>query len=262
MRALTKTVCLLAILALTLSLAALSESEYTYFPESEAYVGTWYAGDYSLEFVHMYDDYNLYSCTVVLPTGEDEGIAWIYDACSYDDVSKALTSMEIGMKFDYVVEDGGYVASEPMYYTDGASSFRINDDGTLTWTNFKEAPGENELVFTRGKEASVDYGESDLYTLEEMDAAISLIEQEFSGWESCVMHSIRYAGDECNTEENIAWLSSLGDKDYVECIEFLSTFHSPEEGGGAWEADTEYTNWNWWLARAEDGEWELLTWGY
>jgi len=32
--------------------------------------------------------------------------------------------------------------------------------------------------------------------------------------------------------------------------------------GGAWEADKEYTDWQWWLAREEGGDWELLTWGY
>ena len=24
----------------------------------------------------------------------------------------------------------------------------------------------------------------------------------------------------------------------------------------------EYTDWQWWLARSEGGDWELLTWGY
>ena len=29
-----------------------------------------------------------------------------------------------------------------------------------------------------------------------------------------------------------------------------------------WEADKEYTDWEWWLARTADGGWQLLTWGY
>ena len=45
-------------------------------------------------------------------------------------------------------------------------------------------------------------------------------------------------------------------------IEFLTDFHSPVEGGGAWEPDTEYTDYQWWLAREADGGWELLSWGY
>ena len=34
------------------------------------------------------------------------------------------------------------------------------------------------------------------------------------------------------------------------------------EGGGAWEPDTEYTDYQWWLARTQDGGWQLLSWGY
>ena len=42
----------------------------------------------------------------------------------------------------------------------------------------------------------------------------------------------------------------------------FSDFHSPVEAGGAWEPDTEYTDWQWWLARSDGGKWKLLTWGY
>jgi D-alanyl-D-alanine carboxypeptidase len=49
---------------------------------------------------------------------------------------------------------------------------------------------------------------------------------------------------------------------YVQVAQFLSDFHSPKEQIGAWEADTEYTDWQWWLARSADGGWEVLTWGY
>ncbi len=113
------------------------------------------------------------------------------------------------------------------------------------------------------KDVSIDYGSSSLYAQEDMDAAISLIEKEFKTWQGCELHSIRYVGDECNSAENIEWMNELNeDQNYTECIEFLSDFHSPKKGGGAWEADSEYTNWQWWLARPEGGDWELLTWGY
>ncbi len=77
------------------------------------------------------------------------------------------------------------------------------------------------------------------------------------------MHAIRFAGDECNSSENVSWMNSLGDgQTFSQGIEFVSEFHSPAEGGGAWEPDTEYTGWQWWLARPEGGSWELMTWGY
>ena len=109
----------------------------------------------------------------------------------------------------------------------------------------------------------VEYGESDLYTRAELEDAVSRIEAKFADFEGCELHSIRYVGDESCTEENLKWMNELDpDGNYVEVAEFLSNFHSPAEQVGAWEADTEYTDWQWWLARSEGGAWEILTWGF
>ena len=112
-------------------------------------------------------------------------------------------------------------------------------------------------------EPETDYGSSSLYSREDMDAAIALIRAEFSTWQGCELHSVRYAGDEANNPENLAWLNSLEPgKSYTQCIEFLSDFHSPKKQSGAWNPDEEYYDWQWWLAREAGGSWELLTWGY
>lgn len=115
--------------------------------------------------------------------------------------------------------------------------------------------------------ATVDYGTSDLYSQEEMDPAITEFKKEFEQWDGCELHSVKYAGDECNSEENLKWLNSLADGgDYTQCIEFLTDFHSPvlEEQleGTAWEPDHEYADYQWWLARKDGGDWELVSWGY
>ena len=235
-------------------------SDYTYYPEMEAYVGKWESGDYTLEIVHSDDDYNVMNCIVTQYTGEREGVRWIYDSCSYDDVGKSLTSFQIGMKFTFVNDENDDLVDNNDIYTDGAAAFKLNDDGTLTWTDFKAASSEDEMVFR--KAAAIDYGMSEIYTQSDMDEAIALINAEFSTWTGCEMHSLRYAGDECVTAENLAWMKEIGEKEYAQVMEFLSDFHSPVEGGSAWEADTEYKDWQWWLTRTEDGNWELLTWGY
>ena len=117
-------------------------------------------------------------------------------------------------------------------------------------------------------EVSIDYGTSDLYTQEDMDAAIALIQKEFKGWKGCELHSISYAGDGCQSADNVEWMNrlkegqSISGPEYTQVIEFISSFHSPKRNAGAWNADQEYTGWQWWLARAEGGEWQLLTWGY
>ena len=111
------------------------------------------------------------------------------------------------------------------------------------------------------------YGISEIYSEEDMDAAIKLIKNEFGTWEGCELHSITYSSDdECNSE-NIAWMNELAQANglagnFTQCIMFKSDFHSPKNGGGAWNADEEYTDWQWWLARVEGGNWNLLTWGY
>ena len=113
-------------------------------------------------------------------------------------------------------------------------------------------------------ELTIDYGTSELYTRTELDEAIVQIKCKFASFAGCELHALRYAGDACNNKENLDWLNSLENEGaYTQVIEFLSDFHSPvEDGPNAWERDTEYTDYQWWLARTEEGGWQLLTWGY
>ena len=112
---------------------------------------------------------------------------------------------------------------------------------------------------------TVDYGVSALYTEAELSEAAVQVKCIFASFAGCELHTLRYAGDECNTEENLAWMNELDEgKGFVQVVEFISDFHSSIHPGEdtAWEADKEYTGWEWWLARTADGGWQLLTWGY
>ena len=116
-------------------------------------------------------------------------------------------------------------------------------------------------------EVSIDYGNSALYSKEDMDAAIAVIRKEFDTWDGCELHSISYGSDDACSAENIRWMNELeaandAQETFSQCILFKSDFHSPKNGGGAWNADQEYTDWQWWLARSEGGSWKLMTWGY
>ena len=120
-------------------------------------------------------------------------------------------------------------------------------------------------------EIAIDLGSSSLYTQEELNTAILLIKDKFATFTGCELHSIRYAGDDANNEENLEWLNSLREvrsnippedvgKQYVQVAEFLSNFHSPvEDGDYAWNQDMEYTDYQWWLGRLEDGRWEIVS---
>ena len=110
---------------------------------------------------------------------------------------------------------------------------------------------------------SYDYGKSELYTAEELEQAAIQVKCEFSTFAGCELHSLRYAGDEFNTKENLEWLKSLDEgRNFVQVAKFTTDFHSPVEGGGAWEPDTEMKDWEWWLAREEGKGWLLVTNGY
>ncbi|MDE6592723.1 MAG: hypothetical protein K2K57_06655 [Oscillospiraceae bacterium] len=49
----------------------------------------------------------------------------------------------------------------------------------------------------------IDYGNSDIYSKADMDSAIELIKDEFTGFNGCELHIISYNSDECNNIENI-----------------------------------------------------------
>ena len=122
-----------------------------------------------------------------------------------------------------------------------------------------EVPDETEPAAEPEAEAPA----SEIFSGEELTAAAALIQKEFDTWEGCELHRLDYAGDECCTRENLRWLSRIsGGCRYTRCAEFLSDFRSPVEGGGAWEPDAEYRDWQWWLGLTGDGDWELVTWGY
>ena len=111
----------------------------------------------------------------------------------------------------------------------------------------------------------IDCGDSALYTQAELDDAVERIKAEFAAWEGCELHSIRYAGDESCTEENLKWMNELNeDGNYTQVAEFLMDFHSPAKqlDGWAWTANAEYTDYQWWLARSADGGWDIVTFGY
>lgn len=108
---------------------------------------------------------------------------------------------------------------------------------------------------------SIDYGSSEIYSRNDMNDAIALIEEEFYSWEGCKLYSIYYTDDSLCQRE-LDYVNELADDNviYTECIVFRTRFRSPVVNAGAWNPNSEY-DWSWYLARTRGGEWELLTWG-
>ena len=112
-------------------------------------------------------------------------------------------------------------------------------------------------------EVKIDYGTSSIYTEKDMKAAIDVIMKEFESWRECELHSISYALDEVCNDQNLARMIVLDmDKSravyLTQCILFLIDFHTAKEVTGSFNPDQEYTDYHWWLARTNDGEWKTI----
>ena len=119
------------------------------------------------------------------------------------------------------------------------------------------------LTFENVEATEIIYGESEIYTQTEMNAAIKIIKKQFGKWKGCKLKNIRYAGDECNNIENLNWLNDLRpEKNFTQCIEFFSDFYVSKKTNTTFNPDSEYRNYQWWLARTDDGKWQLVTFGY
>ena len=140
-------------------------------------------------------------------------------------------------------------------YLDNASIAQEITDAGITFAEYKSGKVLPEVAY--------DFGTSELYTTDELQQAAIQVKCQFASFAGCELHSLRYAGDECNTPENLKWLNSLDENaNYTQVAEMLTDYHTPVEGGGAWEPDTEREDYQWWLARTDDGGWQLLTFGY
>ena len=190
-------------------------------------------------------------------------------------------------------------------YTEETAQYRIDGD-SMIWITSEETNvhtftisndelslllfGIEQLVFNRLSEeeygwweslqpksragdishVEIDYGISEHFTREQMDAAMEVVKERFRDkYAGCELHQLSYSSDARSAREfeYYAGTQSLKTgKTYVDGIVFLSSFHTPPEDQDApnsdLEPDKEYTDWNWILLLTEGGEWELVTWGY
>lgn len=101
--------------------------------------------------------------------------------------------------------------------------------------------------------------ESDAYSQEDYEQACSVVFRYFKGFRGCSMTEIRYAGDdEMNAMKEWA-------KEYVvdEVIILKSDFTTDGKGGdGSLNPNDTYTDWNWILAKDNNGRWRHIDHGY
>ncbi len=115
--------------------------------------------------------------------------------------------------------------------------------------------------------AEISYGESSLYTNEEMDEAMDLIKAEIGSWGGFELLNIRYVSDSFCNEENIRWLNELAQRqntstEFTQCIYFETDFRAPINAEAPWNAGTMYVDYGWYLARSDQGDWKLIPGAY
>ena len=257
-------ILLIAVFALGLLCAGSAESAQG----RPGYEGIW--GYDRVEMVIERDletkDYDTDVYTVQISWGGSawEMASWVYRTVWYDEISDSLVCEGRGTLQRITFSDDGSEAESVVEYDDGSARFYFDEEGKLVWENYKEEPG----TLVRFEKYD-DFALSELYTDEDFDAALDLILRTFEGFDGCELHRLSYASDEYNTPENIAWLNELArangfGETFTQVMLFTSDFHSPvnPEAETGFEIDEEYIDYQWWLGRAEGGQWQLVSWGY
>jgi D-alanyl-D-alanine carboxypeptidase len=171
---------------------------------------------------------------------------------------------------DYRSDDGITAYTEPAgsrnyYFSPGEGSYfmiAVNEnakDANAIMSRIAVQPIEEEF--------SDEIAASELFKYSEISDAMDKVMAEFDTWKGCEFGELRFPGDEASNEENLAWINEISDgAGYTQCMKLLMDFRSPssEEDlkGTAWEPDTEYKDYEWWLARTDGGEWTIVTFGY
>ena len=101
--------------------------------------------------------------------------------------------------------------------------------------------------------------ESEIYSEEDIAAAIDTIKKEFKNWKGCTLTEIYYAGDD-KSKDHQDW----ADRNKAdEVIVLLSSFDVDSSGGnGSLNPNSTYDNWMWILVRTNGGQWQHVDHGY
>ena len=122
----------------------------------------------------------------------------------------------------------------------------------------------NENITT---ETVIDYGESEVFSLEDRQEAVKLILNEVCDWNTIEqqhrwnaieqLYNVRYGGDEASLQEK-------GFHGYDVIMVFYSDFKTKADrtSDSGFNPDFVYRNWNWIIGKTSKGQWKLLDWGY
>lgn len=95
---------------------------------------------------------------------------------------------------------------------------------------------------------AIDYGESEIYSLEDRMIVTKMIREKMSLWEGTRLIKIRYSGDDISQKES----------DYLDSMIFETEFRSVVNGGN--HMPFMKRTWTWEVSKT-DGEWKIVNFG-
>lgn len=139
------------------------------------------------------------------------------------------------------------------------------DDGSYCeeWSYYRDECQPGEIMYNTISDEEIPMT-SDVYSEDDLTAAETAIMNKINEWDVKVEWvELAYAGDDASTN-NLEYCQSLN-PEITECAVFTSSFHIPDQDvqmAGAFEPNSDITEYSWYLGRANAGEWEVLTNGF
>lgn len=196
------------------------------------------------------------------------------------DNTEAITMYQL--KLEGVSSGDGFVHLE--LYRDGTASWRYNlyiiVDPSL---DVKIQTAELMPAYGDTSHTSIDYGTSDHFTRDEMDAAIAVILADFSArhkenpdpnhdlsaWVGYVLQEVAYSSDEKSYLKFEEYGHRYGVRDsqnrpYTDGIVFYTAFRTPmtDDGWTGFECARTYSGYEWILFLTQDRQWDIISMGY
>ena len=113
--------------------------------------------------------------------------------------------------------------------------------------------------FLMESSAEIHLGESERFTDEEVQEAVSAVLTKFDDFEGCKLLRLWY--DEAESDQSIFYGDGEVPKENI--IVLYSDFRSPKRNSGAWNPNEIYGGWSWTLTRDnKDSPWRVANFGY
>ncbi len=124
---------------------------------------------------------------------------------------------------------------------------------------FATACGSSKPPVELLDEPVIEYGESEYYSQEDMDACIAAIKETMGNWATqCNIQAIRFSGDEMSLK-GLYYCNSMTEDTvkYAGGMMFYVDFVTPQDAKG-FDKNTLYENWEWYIVKDDDGTWKFF----